>query len=214
MKPLTTILLWLVTFTNAYPEAELKLILDKELYTVGSHIKASLVLDGTPITPNPEGKRESNPFFAKVDGPPALRYNYNIVAKKKGKYVLGPFSVTIGGKKLVSNSVAYTVLQPSKNGLTLSISNFTISKGKEFSITLISPKELKSPTLKKNEMFEHKSMSTSTSKGFSFSEGRSQEYKYEFIVEAKKKGTLKISKDLFEKLPEDMSFTIQAITIF
>ena len=193
---------------------KLELSIDKERYQVGSHIRASLTLKGAIITPDPQGKIESNLFFSKTDGPPALSYAYIIVAKEEGTHDLGPFQIKVGDEEFVSNSVRYTVFEPEKDGLTLSISSQTIPKGKEFSILLISPRELEAPTLRKNKMFEYKRMSTSQSMVFSSSEGRSEEYQYEFVVEAKRKGKLKISSELFKDLPDDVTITVADITIF
>ena len=63
-------------------------------------------------------------------------------------------------------------------------------------------------------MFEYKRMSRTQSKVFSSSEGSSEEYKYEFVVEAKRKGSLEISKELFKDLPDDVTIMVANITIF
>jgi len=204
-------------FDAGAEEANLRLELESPVRTlrVNEITKPKLKIIGSDvreITEKTEGISAYNPELG------AFVYKFTFHPQKEGEYTLGPYSITVNGRKLTSNQILITVL-PQWNGKFGTF--FRVDKD---SIVLGEDIELHVETWVKEGQEPIPSFTLSREESFSWTPGDSgvhggrlgdwgepgfrETFHYtrrSWFITPKKAGAFRISKELFKGFPENIT---------
>jgi hypothetical protein len=186
---------------------------------VGDHISLTLKVEGSDITNIVARATDGAEFLNPGTG--AFQYNCDFTAKKEGKCVFGPYVVSFNGQTLSSRPLTVRVLPKwtGEYGTFFRIDQTNITLGEEVELvqeTWGQRREEYSATharmKRPNADFDNSYGPSQNS--FSVSKGATNCYNRQtWLLKPKRAGVFKITKELFEELPDGVAPPDFAVTV-
>ncbi|WP_269537353.1 hypothetical protein [Cerasicoccus fimbriatus] len=210
MKSLSILLLLIASAANLLAEAQLKLLLDSDVFIKGEQIMAKLVITDVEISPDPG---ELSPMAKFSNQSPNFSQRIMLLAETTGQQTAGPYTVDFGNSQLTSNRVTYTVIPAPETSVLILNRNSELPVGEIGLIHILANSPQPKLSLKKSPTF--KVVSTQQNMESKTIEGKkTMIWRTSYFIEAQETAQFDNITELFKVLPEDAQIIGKPSLIF